>query len=222
MKRPATPWTSEQFVDLLRSQQFSEEQARTTMERWQLEAGDTAEVSRFIRWLVARGCMTENQANELLRDNSILGGLPSAPTVPIAAAPPRQRPESSPVQVLNAVIVAQPAQPRADGGSATKPEFDVELVEPRTHSPPAAPILDAEIFSDVANPPQAARQKVPFDAIAPAERPAAKRAPTVEEASLKPPRDGTNIWLYLLLGALGLLTAEFVGWALAQLVALLL
>ena len=51
MKRPAE-WTSEQFAELLRlSQQFSEEEARSTMDRWQREAGDTAEVSRFVRWL---------------------------------------------------------------------------------------------------------------------------------------------------------------------------
>jgi hypothetical protein len=228
MKRPATSWTGEQFADLLRlSRQFSEEEARTTMERWQLEAGDTAEVSRFIRWLVARGYMTESQANDMLRDHPVLGGPQAAPAVPVAQAPPGPRPEGPAAQAIKAAIVAPAANPRANPArAASQPDanIDVELVAPivRTPvSPPAlaaAPIRDAEIF-DLANSPPPA-PKIDVDAVAPAEQPAPiSNAPAVEKAPLARPFDWTNIWLYLFLGALGLLAAEFAGWLLAQVAA---
>jgi hypothetical protein len=227
MKRPAVPWTNEQFADLLRlSQQFSEEEARTTMDRWQREAGDTAEVSRFIRWLIARGYLTESQANELLRDNPVSGGPQAAPAVPIAQAPPRiPRPESSPVQAMKAVIVAPAANPRVAARAVAPPEsaIDVELIEATIAAPPAptaAPILDAEIFGDLVNPPQPPEPATGIEAIPPAEQPKpVDQAPAVKQAPFASPIDWTNIWLHLLLGALGLLAAEFAGWLLAQVVA---
>jgi hypothetical protein len=223
MKRPAE-WTSAQFADLLRlSQQFSQEEARSTVARWQSEAGDTAEVSRFVHWLIARGYLTESQANELIRDHTVAPGPPAAPAVPVAAAPPPGRwPESSTSHLMKAVIVAPAANPHVHAASAPAPGIDVELVDAIVTSPlsRAAPFLDAETFADLATPPLPPAPDIDDEVVAPVLQSAPlDQSPARVKGTTGPPLDWTNLWLHLFLGALGLLAAECAGWILAQVVA---
>src|ERR1700686_188217 len=67
MKHAATPVTIDQLVEQIRrSRVLAEAEVRAIEERWPREAGNTADVARFARWLVARGHLTEYQTAMLL------------------------------------------------------------------------------------------------------------------------------------------------------------
>jgi hypothetical protein len=130
MKRPPPGITIEQLaVHIRRSGWFTDPALRALEERWQREAGDTADARRFTRWLVARRYLTEEQVSQIVTD--LLDVSPMAP--PTAIVPVAQAPLAAPV--LNAVIVAPPA------------EINVELVsvsaEPKLET--RVPLAEADI-----------------------------------------------------------------------------
>lgn len=71
MKHAATSVTIEQLVDLMRrSRVLADAEVRAIEEGWPRETGDTADVGRFARWLVARGHLTEYQTAMLLHGHA--------------------------------------------------------------------------------------------------------------------------------------------------------
>jgi serine/threonine protein kinase len=71
MKPSATPTTPAQLVELIRhSGVLSPAEVQAIEERWPRDAGDTTDVGRFARWLVARGYLTEYQTALLLHGHT--------------------------------------------------------------------------------------------------------------------------------------------------------
>jgi hypothetical protein len=229
MKRPRDGLTVEQVVERLRRSGWIAEALRAIEQRWQREAGDTVDGERFLRWLVARTYLTEQQADQLAR---------ATPAVPIAQAPPSPAAARPAYPVLSAVIVAPAANRPVDAPVAPAPEplppdveIDVELVEPRkaaaTPAPEPPTSSAAEIDVELAEP----RHEAPPAIVSPAALP--PTAPPARDIfvepvpfedpvyrNIAPASSWTRAWLYFFLGALGLLMAQFVGWALAHLVSI--
>ena len=71
MKPSPIPTTAAQLVELIRhSGVLSPAELQAVEERWPRDAGDTADVGRFARWLVARGHLTEYQTAWLLHGHT--------------------------------------------------------------------------------------------------------------------------------------------------------
>jgi hypothetical protein len=217
MKRPPAPRNADQLAEILRrSQLFSEDEIRSILDRWQRDAGDTADSARFARWLAARGYLNEQQANQLFLSNA--APVMRAALVAPAASP---RPDRSAIPTATAARPEPPAPP-------SEPDVDVELVDPNLATLPlnvAAPPLNFDLEPAAAAPvvlpeppPPVADQGITVELVALAEKPAPVFAPPAN-AHASGIVDWTNVSLYLFLGALGLLIVEFAGWVLAHLAA---
>jgi len=199
--------TIEQLAEFLRrSRQFFEEDIPVILERWQRESGDDAsDGTRFLRWLVARGLLTEAQVSELLGDNKSVA-LPAAPAVRAVIVAPAAKPRPARAEVPTA------APPRVESTPLpAEAAIDVELVEVST------PTMSAPANSLL---PRAAESEITVELVAIAPMPAAISASAAMDAHAPvAPIDWTNVWILLFLGALGLLAVEFAAWVLAHLAA---
>jgi hypothetical protein len=218
MKRPPAPKNVEQLAEVLRrSQLFSEDEIQSILDRWERDAGDTADFARFARWLVARGYLNDHQANQLFPSNA----APIMQAV-IVAPVANPRPERSATPTATAARPQTPAPP-------LQPSIDVELVDANMATLPltvAAPPPDVDVEPAAAEPvvlpepPRApAAAEITVELVALTEKPAVTDSRPVEKTSTAGLLDWTNVSLYLFLGALGLLVVEFAGWVLAHLVA---
>jgi hypothetical protein len=216
MKRPPAPKNVEQLAEVLRrSQLFSEDEIRSILDRWQRDAGDTADFARFARWLVARGYLNDHQANQLFPSNA---AHMRAVVVAPAANP---RPERTTIPTPTAARPQTPTPPLESG-------IDVELVDASMATLPltvAAPPSDVDVERAVAEPvvlPEPPRvpaaPEITVELVALAEKPAVSASAPAEKSSAEGLLDWTNVSLYLFLGAVGLLVVEFAGWVLAHLV----
>ena len=215
MKRPPAPRSADQLAEVLRrSQLFSEDEIRSILDRWQHDAGDTADSARFARWLAARGYLNEQQASQLFSSNA--APAVRAAIVAPAAVARTERP------AISTASAARPEPP----ASTSEPDVDVELVDTNMATLPlsvAAPPLIFDVEPAPAAPvvlpeppPPAADQGITVELVALAEKPVPRFAPPANEQATGIV-DWTNVSLYLFLGALGLLIVEFAGWVLAHL-----
>jgi hypothetical protein len=194
----------EEIIGRLKTRhRFSAEELHSIEQRWQLEAGDTADSRRFLRWLVARGYLTEQETEEL-----------DPPAPPVAPAAPTS-------DVLSAVLVAPaaaacpervavPVAAAAAHGSAPTlqpPEPTVELIALPAPTLPAQPAPPARVESDIT-----------VELIPMRDSPVVVAKSAEEKTSGPSPTWLNNVWLYLFLGAVGLLVAQLAGWLLAHLI----
>lgn len=217
MKRPPAPRSVDQLAEVLRrSQLFSDDEIRSILDRWQHDAGDSADSARFARWLAARGYLNEQQASQLFPSNA--APITRAAIVAPATIARPERPATP-----NAPL-ARPAPP----ASPAEQDIDVELVDTNMATLPlnvTVPPLNFDVEPAAAAPvvlpappPPGADQGITVELVALAEKPAPVFAPPANEQA-SGIVDWTNVSLYLFLGALGLLVVEFAGWVLAHLAA---
>ena len=198
--KPPPEMTIEHVTERLRgSHRLGDYEARAIEDRYRVEAGDLADAERYLRWLVARGHVTESQAEALLQGRS-------ARVMPAAApAPPAEAGDDT----LRAVIVAPAAQARAP-----RPALPVVAAAPPE---PPVPLVAAAVPPAAEGPASAAESDITVELVA---LTALTERFTVAPPATSPPPaiapSSTNIWLYLFLGGLGMLIVQFAGWLLAQ------
>jgi hypothetical protein len=225
MKRPPADMTVERLAGLLcGKRQFSDDLGRAILGRWYRDAADTGDsgnVARFARWLIALGYLTESQVDQLLQSPQVEPPDAVSPVMKAVMVAPAALPRPERAAVAKAAPDRPESMPPAPESPAPESAIDVELVDaptvrlaaPASDAAPGAELLDAELVVPPAD--------IPVQLAAPPGKPLPQEpTPAAPNAPVSSPIDWTNVWLFLFLGALGLLFVQFLGWALAHLVAL--